>query len=435
MKKCLIVLVISLLLCGCTPQMQDYTLSTAPTEQMLPTDSMVPLETRPYREYATYPVEHPAPNVWGNMVFSTRSKIVHYYDMELRRQVVLCSQPNCTHSSEDCTAYLGDSGSTTYQVVGDMAYALIQENAENGSKIQFVAKNMVTGERNVLWDLTPEKENRFIDYLDFSVEGDSAYIQFRQYDMEEVESEGVFSWEYRNILWYALEMDLTSGQRTVLFLDEVPDYPHTILYGDRLVLGAVTDDFLLIMDYEPPEEDLLTEKAYYEKYPNGDFWAYLYEHYQDYEYISLNRNTGERKRICGDNQAAKIADSCVYRDKKMSFMDEGCICIYDGRTGEVTRCFEQENIGFQNLLDGRIIYNVWTHEEGGPAEFYWYDLTTGEKQQFQKGISLMIFSITGETEDCFIGLMGGIEKRIAKQDFYNENYNAARLWSLPLTIW
>ena len=119
MKKCLIVLVISLLLCGCTPQMQDYTLSTAPTEQLLPTDSMVPLETRPYREYATYPVEHPAPNVWGNMVFSTKSKIVHYYDMELRRQVVLCSQPNCTHSSEDCTAYLGGSGSTTYQVVGD----------------------------------------------------------------------------------------------------------------------------------------------------------------------------------------------------------------------------------------------------------------------------------------------------------------------------
>jgi enolase len=30
-----------------------------------------------------------------------------------------------------------------------------------------------------------------------------------------------------------------------------------------------------------------------------------------------------------------------------------------------------------------------------------------------------------ETEDCFIGQYKGIEKRITKQDFYNENYDAA----------
>lgn len=425
MKKCLIVLVISLLLCGCTPQMQDYTLSTAPTEQMLPTDSMVPLETRPYREYATYPVEHPAPNVWGNMVFSTRSKIVHYYDMELRRQVVLCSQPNCTHSSEDCTAYLGGSGSTTYQVVGDMAYALIQENAENGSKIQFVAKNMVTGERRVLWDLTPEKENTTIDYPNFIIDGETAFIQFRQYDTEEVVTDGVFHWDYTNIIWYIYEMDLVTGERTVLSSDELPYAPYTVWYGDCLALRATTEDYLLMIDYEPPAADLLSHEEFYEKYPDGDFGAYIFENLQDYEYVSVNRKTGERKRICGNGQEARVSDSCVYRDQKMSFVNDGWVCVYDGRTGEITRCFEQENIGFQNLLDGRIIYNVWTHEEGGPSEFYWYDLTTGEKQQFQKGISLMIFSITGETEDCFIGLMGGIEKRIAKQDFYNENYNAA----------
>ena len=109
----------------------------------------------------------------------------------------------------------------------------------------------------------------------------------------------------------------------------------------------------------------------------------------------------------------------------MSFVNDGWVCVYDGRTGEVTRCFEQKNIGFQNLLDGRIIYNVWIDEVGGASEFYWYDLTTGEKQQFQKGVSPMIFSIMGETEDCFIGQYKGIEKRITKQDFYNENYDNA----------
>ena len=47
---------------------------------------------------------------------------------------------------------------------------------------------MVTGERKVLWDMTPEKENRFIDYLEFVIVGDIAFIQFRQYDMESIES-------------------------------------------------------------------------------------------------------------------------------------------------------------------------------------------------------------------------------------------------------
>lgn len=425
MRKILIILAISLMLCGCRIQVPDYTFSTEYLEETDSPQSMEQLEKRPPREYTTYPVEHPADNVFGNIYYSASSKIVSYYDAELRRRVVLCSQPNCTHTNEDCTAYLGGSYKTSYQVVGDVAYALTQDNDKDGNRIQFAAKNMVTGERKVLWDMTPEKENRFIDYLEFAIVGDVAFIQFRQYDMESIESDGKFTWAYTNILWYTYEMNLVTGERKVLFSDEVPDYPYTILYGDRLALKAVTEDFLLVIDYESPAEDLLTEEEYFTKYPQGNFEVYVREHFQDYEYVSIDRKTGERKRICGNGQEAKLMDSCVYRDKNMSFVDGDMVCIYNGRTGEVTQCFEQKNIGFQNLLDGRVIYNVWTDEEGGTSEFYWYDLTTGEKQQFQKGVSLMIFSVTGETTDCFIGQMNGIEKRITKQDFYNENYDKA----------
>lgn len=423
MKRLLIILVFSLLLCGCTSQVQNYVLETASSEETESTQSTVYLETRPYQEYATYPVEHPADNVSGNIYYSINSKIVSYYDTELRRRVVLCSQPNCTHTNEECTAYLGGSYRTVYQVVGDIAYEMIQDKDKGGDKIQFIAKNLVTGECKNLWDLTPEQENRILDYMDFTIDGDTAFIQFRQYDMEAGENETGFTWIYKNIIWYTYELDLTTGQRKVLFADEVPDYPYTILYGDHLSLGAVTEEFLLFLDYEPVEENLLTDEEYFKKYPEGDFGEYVREHEQDYEYVSINRKTGERKRICGDGQEAKLMDFCVYRDKKMSFVDGDMVCVYDGRTGEVTRCFEQKNIGFQNLLDGRIIYNVWIDEEGGSSDFYWYDLTTGEKQQFQKGVSPMIFSITGETADCFIGQVNGIEKRITKQDFYNEKYD------------
>jgi len=107
----------------------------------------------------------------------------------------------------------------------------------------------------------------------------------------------------------------------------------------------------------------------------------------------------------------------------MSFADGDTICIYDGRTGQVTRCFTRENIAMQMYKDGRIIYNVCM--EDGSWEYYWYDLTTGQMQQFQKGESIMIFAVHEETADYFYGYSNGENRFISKQDWYNENYDAA----------
>jgi hypothetical protein len=73
--------------------------------------------------------------------------------------------------------------------------------------------------------------------------------------------------------------------------------------------------------------------------------------------------------------------------------------------------------------DGRIIYNIC--KEDGGYDYYWYDLTTGETQQFQKGEDWMIFGLNEETADYFVGLYQGRDCFIHKQDFYNENYDAA----------
>ena len=93
MKKLLILLVSVLLLCGCTPQISDYTLSTVPSS---PETTVPPTETtqaKEYREYATYPVEHPTDNVSGNVWYEDNALVVSCYDTDLRRKVVLCSQP------------------------------------------------------------------------------------------------------------------------------------------------------------------------------------------------------------------------------------------------------------------------------------------------------------------------------------------------------
>lgn len=125
MKKILIFLLPVLLLCGCTPQVSDYTLptvSTPPETTVPPTDTT---QTKEYREYTTYPVEHPTDNVSGDLWYEENALVVSCYDTDLRRKVVLCSQPSCTHSNRDCAAYLGGSMGTLYVVRGDTAYALM----------------------------------------------------------------------------------------------------------------------------------------------------------------------------------------------------------------------------------------------------------------------------------------------------------------------
>ena len=182
MKRMILILFFSLLLSGCSRELTDYTLNTVPTNESYEEATTIPGETKPYLEYKTYPVDQPADHIQGNVYYYANSQIVSYYDVDIRRRVVLCSQPNCTHSSEECTAFLGGDYQTRYQVVGDIAYALINDYPKGG-KVRLISLNLVSGERDVLWDLTPEGENIYMENLNFSIDNTTAFISFCQYEL------------------------------------------------------------------------------------------------------------------------------------------------------------------------------------------------------------------------------------------------------------
>lgn len=421
MKYLIGILILCLLLGGCTQELTEYTLDTAPTAEMSEQSISTTVDTKPDREYTTYPVERPADHVVGNDYYYTDAKIISYYDPEIQRKVVLCSQPNCTHSSKECTAYLGGAGETRYLVVGDMAYVLVDDSGDSG-KIHFVAQNIVTGERNVLWDLTPEKEETERGYFNLSIDGNTAFLSFRQHDIQWKEDGG---YSEQNIADYAYAIDLKSGKQELLLKSDIPSHDSISLSGDSIVAKVCTESYLLIYDVDEFKEVPMSEEEYWKENPNGDYLAYLDEYqWPEGAYYSVNRKTGERKRLFGGLGEAKIQDSVgPFREKKLSFADGDTICIYDGETGQVTRCFTRENIAMQSYKDGRIIYNVVKSD--GSYEYFWYDVSTGEEQQFQVGTSIMIFSLMEETADYFVGYYNGRTCFISKQDWYNENYDAA----------
>lgn len=417
--KCLVlILVFALILSGCSHELTDYTLNTVPPNETTEGKNPISGEEKPYREYATYPVQQPADHIVDNVYYYVNSQIVSYYDVELQRRVVFCSQPNCTHNTEECTAFLSGAYQIKYQVVGDVAYALVNDYP-NGGRVQFIALNLVSGERKVLWDLTPESEDAVLENIDFSIDRTTAFISFCQYERI-MEDNNVYT--EKDKASYGYVMDINTGDYELLFKSEIPCIPNLSVTGDFLVPQVSTKEFLLIYDMDDFAEMPVSEEEYYKQNPTGDYWAYMDDLWPDGAYYSINRETGARTRICGGT--VNLQDLYgPFRDRKMSFNDGDTICVYDGYTGQITRCFTAERIAMQMYKDGRIIYN--TCQDDGSYEYYWYDLSTGETHQFQRGIQGMIFSVHEETADYFIGYYEGSNRYISKQDWYNENYDAA----------
>ncbi len=424
------ILLLSLLfLAGCKEQLPDYTLEV-PTTTEPTTEAPTTAVTRPkeYRQYPTYPVERPTDKAIGNALYYTEARAVSYYDTDLRRTVYMCSQPNCAHSDEKCYAYLGGRMGSTYTVSGDMAYALV-DNFDVDGTIRLIERNLVTGNTRNLMDLTPE-EDMYRENLSFSLCDDELFLTYRQYKMVYTfEGDYCFATESDSIQ-YSYAIDLLTGEQELLLEAQIPSVQGYAFLGSAIVPQMCTRDYLLIREVEFKDVLPLSEEEFYKQNPNGDYLAYTQEVFRDFStdaHYAVNRKTGERKRICGGIREGRLEHG-GYRDKKMALVDGTTVCVYDGYTGQVTPYFEQDRIGFMTLMDGRIIYNVYPEEGSGTEvwDYFWYDLTTGETCQFQEGIGVMVFSIHGETADYFHGIYNGRSNCfISKQDFYNENYDAA----------
>ena len=109
-----------------------------------------------------------------------------------------------------------------------------------------------------------------------------------------------------------------------------------------------------------------------------------------------------------------MIDMGAFRDKKMSFVRDNTMCVYDGRTGRVTEYFTKEGICMHRLADGRIFYTL---DENGEYSHWYYDPNTDEHHEY-------FLYIHGETRDCFRVYTDMGYRFITKQDWYNENYDA-----------
>lgn len=417
MKKLLTICLALLLLTGCSQPAKEYDLTPETSSAFTETqdkETTVQKEEKPQRVYTAYPTTD------SNRKYHSGAR-VSYYDVDLRRNVMLCSQPNCKHSDESCKAYLGE-GVRSYNVVGDWAYALVDDTREFGSCL-LLRQNYITGERQILVDLTPP-EGYSIEYPGFTIIGDTILYGYNTYIYAPEET--LYD-QYVDHRSFTYRYHMETGETELLF--ENPVQPVTDFVETDLWRGLCTEKFWVITRRALPQTPKVSEEGLIEYRGALMDWAdYMDAIRKEYpsKAYSVNLETGEETFLFIEGEA-NMVDSACRRKGGCSFVLDNTLCIYDGYTGEVRKCFYQENIGWQGYLDGRIFYNVHDgNEYTGEYRFYWYDLTTGEVKEFNQGYDSFAFGLDGETADYFYSNFGYNGKHwISKQDFYNENYDNA----------
>ena len=449
MKRILIfAILLAMLLAGCARDLPGYEL---PSESKEPNESTeaTPAQSKEWEEFNTYPVDLDVDALLGHTdheIVFLQGKHAQYYDVEMHRAFALCSQPNCSHSDESCPSYFGGDSltDTDYSVSGDSIYAVC--TADDGHTLRLRQLKPLTGEKTDLYtDTLPEPvrdtaEDGTPRYVMYSFEspdllftGSALILQYqitRQEDRFEADRQTSHHSGEKVILRY----DLSGGTMRELLRSDVPISSPIVLSPDEIL--DASDQYALLRAHDSFTETPFTEAEYVK---NGG----ATEDYEDYiegildtcehgEILLWDLETGEKTVLCAPGEL-RIDSSYAFdrQHHRICFLkNDRELWRLDLRNGSQTKLLELDgNVCNISQWDGRVFFSTWRHLEDGTTwyDWYWYEPTTGQLRQLQKEISMCRFSIIGETDSYLIGYTeNGGTAVLAKQDYYNENYEAAQ---------
>lgn len=425
MKRLILLFMSLFLLSGCAVQSIDYTLPTATvsTTQVAelvtePIGSSASVTVKEQRQYNTYSPDETATAMLSSdaMMFFTAfyedgrlyrgGSVLSYCDFDLQKQIVLCSQPNCKHNTESCFALISTDRTGFWRYKNGRVIAAVQDENE---EYRLISLDPATGERKTIADLSaPEGMYRYFsmgylldDYAVFMTHDGKVSIN------EPSENHAK-----------AVVVELSTGKVTVL--KEVVE--RSVICTD--ILSAAGNG--VILSYTAGGDELPTYEDYVAQgYDPESYWAYYSENTEQIvELYRLSGGTCQRLENFSPSNCYTYQEGFYYQ----SLMDD-TIFRLDMNTGEIKQITEAPHgAALVGARDGRLFFNQPTQSEYW--NYYWYELETGELHQYdsEHRFSTMPFSAHYESDKYFFGLMA--EKNgtyyISKQDFYNENWEAAK---------
>ena len=446
MKKILLITVaMALLLCGCAKELPAYELptgSTAPDESA----ETMPAHEKEWEEFNTYPVDLDVDELLGHTdheIVFLQGRYAHYYDFDMHRAFAFCSQPNCIHSDESCPSYFGGDSvtDTDYVVAGDSIYAVC--TADDWHTIRLRQLKPLTGEKTDLYtdtlpepvqdtdeDGTPRNVMYYYQSPELLFTGSALILQYqitRQEDRFEADKQTSQSSGEKVVLRY----DLNSGTMRELLRGDVPVYNWTWLRPDHIL--DASDRYALLRMHDSPMtlEEYTAAGASEEEYDDY-IRDMLFSLGETAELQIWDLETGEKTQLCTANELRMDSDSAFYQHKICYIKNDRELWQIDLQDGSKTKLLEVEepaNFATIEQWDGRVFFSRARELDDGTYWFdrYWYEPATGELRQYQAESSRLQYRIMGETDRSFyVSSADGGYYSIDKQDYYNENYDAAQ---------
>lgn len=355
--------------------------------------------------FAVYTGFHGMPAACSNGYYSGKQAL-RYMDLDSKQTIFLCSQPGCKHTDASCQAWIGTNVLYLCEYQG-----LIYAVSDEGSSVEFLKKDITTGQRTVLEEWKQSSDEVINISLGVFSDGKCAlYYNKNVAQFDEATN------SFKDVLnTQPLIYDLTTGDKKEL-PNEFQDWSVWGIYGNNLLM--------VHRDYK------LSEDEYLEWYGDStDYEAYL-EGYIPAEIQLYNIDTGKSETIATEDDGLILTgDPCFSYGNTFIYQMGDDICLYDMDTQTSKVAITMERVINFWLLDHKIfLIQSFTGEPNEGCYIYYMDMDGGDlfRLKNEGDTDYMHFSITWEGNDYFGGNYNG-NRLIRKEDFYADRYDQSWL--------
>ena len=351
----------------------------------------------------------------GRGLYLPSDNTMRYYDFELGESVILCAQSGCAHADESCTAYLGNPA--VFAEYHNIWYTIAE--TDDGSLL-LNRIDPTNGQRRTVTTLNRTESQMFSHGVTHFSHG-YAYVSANS---QQLDANGIWQDGGRKLY----QIHLESGEYNVIAENKPTEtYRFWGASQERLLLSW---DMLL---GEPLDNETFLAQGGTER----EYADYIFTYYAENTVTELrvyDLPTGEYTLLADSKRdGLEVSpDPALCYENQLIYQLNDSLYLYGLDEGTSRKLLSQKNIINYWLLDARAFYITYTHEDG--YEIYHADMKTGISIQLsnQGSTESMLFSITGETIDNFIGVYTTLSSNgricwISKVDFYANNYSNAQL--------
>lgn len=312
---------------------------------------------------------------------------IYYYDYASKKEIFLCDQPQCTHTDDSCTSFVGDS-MNDYVFLHDQHLYQIHRS-ESGSVI---GNNLTIDSSSqagsiIQMDLDGKNKKTLCTLPEGYAYDDNRIITDEQYAYMPLAKEDLISMNENSHMNYTVDaklyrIDLTSGK-----MESIMDF------NDMKIIGVHNRDIILSKYiYQKDIHKLLEEKKF-----------------DEYDTVVKNAKTAYTSYHIDNQKTDAYIDvhaksSCLSDEGKLYYDLQNAIhevSLADGKDQIIAQMPDDYQYFISQIIDGKAIIQGWNDEN------YITSYALSLKDQKLTQLTLMkhqpneAIDILGETKEAF----------------------------------